>query len=944
MPRPTSQNGFADLIGALRKSHACADHPPLACSSSPDDAQFWWDVVQNCSPQMRWDHLRWLGRHDLFFLLVHLLNRKHFLADERKTKWTFARCAEVQNDPDGHLDLWPRESFKCTSKRAMATLSDGRVKCVAELKPGDLVQSLDHSGHTTWAPVVAVRDAGQQLLRTYRTTTGRTFDITAEHRMMGPDGTWPTGEQLTIGSWVALPSKIERVTRETLTIDECAYVGFMMSDGNTTQSNAKFAGVDEPVIARFTEAAQGCGFTVNRRPYGDILVSGALPFQRRMGIQGCKSTEKRIPQELFHQPEPQLWAFLAAFIDSDGYVPKLIGSASRVLGINLANYGLINDLRHLYDLLGLRGSISPRRENDFDGWWSISLYQPRDHRRCAELLPLSHPRKRARLQKLAERVVDYDHSDPIPRGWEKLLTRTPNSRHFRNQGIDYSYPPPAWVTRRKVERFAAADGSTALTAYLDADIFWDRIEEVSEPYEDETIDLQIGGTQTYHLNGVISHNSEIITFGKTIQDILNDPEITVGIFSHSRPMAKDFLALVKREFEFNALLKEIYDEILWQDPRLDARAAGVSWSENEGITVRRRGNPKEATVEASGLVDGQPTGKRYRLLIYDDVVSRDNISPVTIQNTTEQFYNSLLLTASDPPRFRYIGTPQEFGDTTAQLIQRNVGNLRLHGPFDEDRKPSYLSDEKFAFFKSALSPKVFALQILLDPSQAKDPAEVGFNHDWIDYWDADDLALYAMNKYVLVDPAGNNPESNSAYAQWVVALGADKRIRVLDIVRDKFDLEERWEAVFNAVVRYEPLKVGYEKIGFQSDIEHMRYRMRQINNIFTIVELGGGHSKDGRIGWLIPPFRDKRILFPRNGLKKKLKNGDEVDMVRWFIDNEYLIWPFNPKTRDLLDALSRLFDPALNVVWPRRYNAGSAEYPPSGFANSGTSGGSWMSG
>ena len=36
--------------------------------------------------------------------------------------------------------------------------------------------------------------------------------------------------------------------------------------------------------------------------------------------------------------------------------------------------------------------------------------------------------------------------------------------------------------------------------------------------------------------------STIITFGKTIQDILRDPEITVGIFSFNRPSAKIFFA------------------------------------------------------------------------------------------------------------------------------------------------------------------------------------------------------------------------------------------------------------------------------------------------------------------------------------------------------------------------------------------------------------------
>ena len=41
--------------------------------------------------------------------------------------------------------------------------------------------------------------------------------------------------------------------------------------------------------------------------------------------------------------------------------------------------------------------------------------------------------------------------------------------------------------------------------------------------------------------------SSIITFGGTIQDILRNPDITVGIFSHTRPIAKAFLRQIMRE-------------------------------------------------------------------------------------------------------------------------------------------------------------------------------------------------------------------------------------------------------------------------------------------------------------------------------------------------------------------------------------------------------------
>ncbi|WMW66761.1 hypothetical protein [Nitratidesulfovibrio liaohensis] len=139
------------------------------------------------------------------------------------------------------------------------------------------------------------------------------------------------------------------------------------------------------------------------------------------------------------------------------------------------------------------------------------------------------------------------------------------------------------------------------------------------------------------------YKSTIITFGQTVRDILNDPEITVGIFSHSRPVAKDFLGQIKHEFEHNDLLKRLYPDVLWAAPR---RQAPV-WSLDKGIVVRRRSNPKEATVEAWGLVDGQPTGKHFRLLVYDDVVTRESVTtPEMIAKVTECWALSLNLGAS----------------------------------------------------------------------------------------------------------------------------------------------------------------------------------------------------------------------------------------------------------------------------------------------------------
>lgn len=94
------------------------------------------------------------------------------------------------------------------------------------------------------------------------------------------------------------------------------------------------------------------------------------------------------------------------------------------------------------------------------------------------------------------------------------------------------------------------------------------------------------------------YKSTIITIGLTIMNVLQDPNITVGIFSHTRPIAKAFLRQIKREWETNLLLQAYFPCIM---PPEKGEARTRTWSEDGGLIVRRDGNPKEATIEAWGL-------------------------------------------------------------------------------------------------------------------------------------------------------------------------------------------------------------------------------------------------------------------------------------------------------------------------------------------------------
>ena len=202
------------------------------------------------------------------------------------------------------------------------------------------------------------------------------------------------------------------------------------------------------------------------------------------------------------------------------------------------------------------------------------------------------------------------------------------------------------------------------------------------------------------------YKSSIITCGLTIQDILNDPEVTIGIFSHTRPIAKGFLRQIKREFEGNEDLVRLFPEICYKNPQHES----PKWSEDDGLIVKRKTNPKEATIEAWGLVDGQPTSKHYKVLLYDDVVTEKSVTnPEMIKKTNDAWALSLNLGTAGGAR-RHAGTFYHFNDTYHTMIERKAAIPRIYPCTDDgtvDGEPVLLTREALAAKRREFGPYIF---------------------------------------------------------------------------------------------------------------------------------------------------------------------------------------------------------------------------------------------
>ncbi|SHN61300.1 hypothetical protein [Desulfovibrio litoralis] len=413
------------------------------------------------------------------------------------------------------------------------------------------------------------------------------------------------------------------------------------------------------------------------------------------------------------------------------------------------------------------------------------------------------------------------------------------------------------------------------------------------------------------------YKSTIITFGLTIQSVLNDPELTVGIFSHTRTMAKNFLSQIKREFEQNILLKLCYPNVLWKNPQKEAPL----WSLEKGLILKRKNNPKEASLEGWGLVDGQPIGKHFSLLIYDDVVTKDSVNTAEQSlKTTEAWALSLNLGAKGGKR-RYIGTRYHLNDTYQEIINRKAAKLRIYPATHNGETtgtPVLLTPDILAEKRREMGAYIFGCQMLQNP--LADEAQ-SFKETWLRFWSPEfsekTSTIYNwqdFNRYILVDPAGEKKKNSDYTVMLVVGLGADQNWYIIDAIRDRLNLKSRATALFNLHKKYLPELVGYEKYGMQADIEFIESEQEHYNYRFPIISLGGSIAKNSRIKALAPYFEQGRIYLPKR-CPFRGYDGKWHDFTEEFIKEEFLNFPVSTHD-DMLDCLARILDQKLGAYFP----------------------------
>lgn len=555
----------------------------------------------------------------------------------------------------------------------------------------------------------------------------------------------------------------------------------------------------------------------------------------------------------------------------------------------------------------------------------------------------------------------------------RYLTGTPQSEELKRLIISGELHSYDYEDTRKFYRVIekhATDDEKALLACNDRYYLLTNLLHRKDAYHPWVFDRcrEVEADPDGHLDlwSRYHYKTTIITFAGSIQEILIDPEVTIAIFSATQRIASKFFKQIQEELEQNTELKRLFADVLWYEPRKEARR----WSVGTGLVVKRKSNSKEATLECFGLVEGMPTGSHFKLLLYDDLVTIELVgNKDIIEKVTERWELSDNLGVGEKTRKWHVGTRYDFADTYGTLLERRVLKPRVYPATDNgmmDGKPVLMTPEAWAKVKMT-QPSTVGAQMLQNPVAGKYST---FKMDWLKFHE---IIPATINVYIMGDPSKGRTRESDHTAIAVIAIDSAENMYLVDGVSHRMNLDERWENLKRLRDRWESMpgvqmvKVGWEQYGLTTDIEHFEKMMRIEGDSFPIEELNwvreGKQSKEDRVQRLQPDFLQGRFFLPRivwhevnegggravwninveankieyrplgNDLKEhrqmkalgqhwrcqdailqRNEDGRLYDVTRTFL-NQYLFFP-RSKLRDLIDAVARIYDmeptPAIN--------------------------------
>ena len=454
-----------------------------------------------------------------------------------------------------------------------------------------------------------------------------------------------------------------------------------------------------------------------------------------------------------------------------------------------------------------------------------------------------------------------------------------------------------------------------------------------------------------------SGKSTIRTKAASIYMILNNPDISICIFSVEKQLAKRHMGTIMEELENNKLLKVLHRDVLFDDPREAAKNGEAVWSREDGIRVKRNIVRANNTVEHNNFLSGTPTGSRYDVIHYDDCENGKVVGSQDMLNKLHDAFNQSIALATpvviEKPVIFVTNTiyhPEGIANKKyheyKKIDERLAIMIPAERPINEDEGEEgncpgggialypFTSDSLWMWYNNLGKVKDdYATQFLCNFNALSDRT---LKRDWLQFSNDEHTRLAkGTNAYVCIDASRGIEDPMFI---WVWGAAPEKKLRWIDGSRKKLDpaSPQFHDEIFNVISRVtnrsnRVIEVRVEQLPNQVWADLIASELKRRGCYVPVVPCKGRVIKSGKFSnaklerewqrWS-PPLQRGEVVFPTpssmggSGIMTTDENGKPFDLVDYFLEFEYDMFPRSPHD-DGLDSAALLWEPDTPPIqWP----------------------------
>jgi replicative DNA helicase len=402
------------------------------------------------------------------------------------------------------------------------------------------VWSLDEHWRLVPATLTHAFPSGARTVYRLRLSSGRELRATANHQFRTVSGWTPLGD-LAPGDHLAVPRAVD--TPETLrqwAPAEIVLLAHLLGDGSIRRRQPLFYVTTDPEnLEAVEQAAAHFGVTPRRERVrnwwrvalpapgatGRGLRNPIAAWLEDLGVFGCRSHDKFVPDGVFGLPDDQVALFLRHLWATDGSVTCRTSQNGRMawrIYYSTTSRALAEGVRLLLLRFGIQSRLKVVESDAHRPGYVLDLYGAENAARFCSRIGVHGARGRiaAQLAGHLQDVVPNPNVDTVPHAIRADIVKAMAAAGVTHRGLaaalgeDYcgsyllgSPTRPRSFSRRRLGLIADTVGDKALVDLATSDVAWDRIVAIEELGVEEVFDATVLGTHNFIANGVVAHNS-----------------------------------------------------------------------------------------------------------------------------------------------------------------------------------------------------------------------------------------------------------------------------------------------------------------------------------------------------------------------------------------------------------------------------------------------------